>query len=186
MAPMYVGFANAVNSLYNVKKLVFDDVNNVATLETLTMALINNWGHSMSEPFFDTTGQGLIQTDIAKQKFLELREYALQLPKFGTDTANDELNELAVWLAKEMDTVTHSVLYKGHLAEVYKELRAKFSTKKDHPFVFQVMTGSGSFESYVSLGTSSGATPDGRLSGCLLYTSPSPRDRQKSRMPSSA
>ena len=25
-----------------------------------------------------------------------------------------------------------------------------------------------------------------RLSGCLLYTSPSPRDRQKSRMPSSA
>ena len=26
----------------------------------------------------------------------------------------------------------------------------------------------------------------GRLDGCLLYTSPSPRDRQKSRMPSSA
>ena len=27
---------------------------------------------------------------------------------------------------------------------------------------------------------------DGRTKGCLLYTSPSPRDRQKSRMPSSA
>ena len=27
---------------------------------------------------------------------------------------------------------------------------------------------------------------DGKLSTCLLYTSPSPRDRQKSRMPSSA
>ena len=27
---------------------------------------------------------------------------------------------------------------------------------------------------------------DGRLITCLLYTSPSPRDRQKSRMPSSA
>ena len=26
----------------------------------------------------------------------------------------------------------------------------------------------------------------GTLKGCLLYTSPSPRDRQKSRMPSSA
>ena len=26
----------------------------------------------------------------------------------------------------------------------------------------------------------------GLLEGCLLYTSPSPRDRQKSRMPSSA
>ena len=28
--------------------------------------------------------------------------------------------------------------------------------------------------------------PDGTYKGCLLYTSPSPRDRQKSRMPSSA
>ena len=27
---------------------------------------------------------------------------------------------------------------------------------------------------------------DGQIKGCLLYTSPSPRDRQKSRMPSSA
>ena len=31
-----------------------------------------------------------------------------------------------------------------------------------------------------------GQTRDGLLDGCLLYTSPSPRDRQKSRMPSSA
>lgn len=40
---MFVGFANTVNSLYNVKKMVFD-VNKVATLEMLRMALINNWG----------------------------------------------------------------------------------------------------------------------------------------------
>ena len=31
-----------------------------------------------------------------------------------------------------------------------------------------------------------GAVAEGRHSICLLYTSPSPRDRQKSRMPSSA
>ena len=31
-----------------------------------------------------------------------------------------------------------------------------------------------------------GETPQGRFEDCLLYTSPSPRDRQKSRMPSSA
>ena len=30
------------------------------------------------------------------------------------------------------------------------------------------------------------AVADGEVFGCLLYTSPSPRDRQKSRMPSSA
>ena len=33
---------------------------------------------------------------------------------------------------------------------------------------------------------SSGGTGSDQLTGCLLYTSPSPRDRQKSRMPSSA
>ena len=43
-----------------------------------------------------------------------------------------------------------------------------------------------------ALGVASGyPSPDGfviwtRLAPCLLYTSPSPRDRQKSRMPSSA
>ena len=31
-----------------------------------------------------------------------------------------------------------------------------------------------------------GAMPAAQYTGCLLYTSPSPRDRQKSRMPSSA
>ena len=31
-----------------------------------------------------------------------------------------------------------------------------------------------------------GTPPDGECNSCLLYTSPSPRDRQKSRMPSSA
>ena len=29
-------------------------------------------------------------------------------------------------------------------------------------------------------------TPNGKWKTCLLYTSPSPRDRQRSRMPSSA
>ena len=37
---------------------------------------------------------------------------------------------------------------------------------------------------YMTLGTYTGSLIV--LSGCLLYTSPSPRDRQKSRMPSSA
>ena len=34
--------------------------------------------------------------------------------------------------------------------------------------------------------TDLGARPGGMGTACLLYTSPSPRDRQKSRMPSSA
>ena len=38
----------------------------------------------------------------------------------------------------------------------------------------------------VSSITTGGRFPDGSKAPCLLYTSPSPRDRQKSRMPSSA
>ena len=38
----------------------------------------------------------------------------------------------------------------------------------------------------VGLGKKLGNLVKGTGQGCLLYTSPSPRDRQKSRMPSSA
>ena len=39
---------------------------------------------------------------------------------------------------------------------------------------------------YLPLGSISADTYEGELWGCLLYTSPSPRDRTRSRMPSSA
>ena len=41
-------------------------------------------------------------------------------------------------------------------------------------------------QSVDGLAKGSAVTYSGVPSGCLLYTSPSPRDRQKSRMPSSA
>lgn len=43
ISPMYVGFANTVNSLYNIKNMVYDQ-NNIVSLEALRMALFNNWG----------------------------------------------------------------------------------------------------------------------------------------------
>ena len=42
------------------------------------------------------------------------------------------------------------------------------------------------FNWFVSMNTVQGLTTVPFFSSCLLYTSPSPRDRQKSRMPSSA
>ena len=47
--------------------------------------------HSMVEPFYDTTGEGTIHTVMWAQRFKDLRDYALELPKFGTDTADDEV-----------------------------------------------------------------------------------------------
>ena len=46
----------------------------------------------MVEPFYDQTGEGTVHTEMWAGRFTELREYALQLPKFGTDTANDEVH----------------------------------------------------------------------------------------------
>ena len=50
-----------------------------------------------------------------------------------------------------------------------------------------VGTSDGTTAGMLSTGTiSSGVYSPGTITACLLYTSPSPRDRQKSRMPSSA
>ena len=60
----------------------------------------------------------------------------------------------------------------------------------DHPLTFPLWGGMGGAVS-IGLGLAL-AQPDQRVliitgdGDCLLYTSPSPRDRQKSRMPSSA
>ena len=58
----------------------------------ISFTCMHDCEYSMCEPFFDTTGSGVILTDMLKQQFLDLREVALQLPKFGTDTANDEVS----------------------------------------------------------------------------------------------
>ena len=59
--------------------------------------------------------------------------------------------------------------------------------KTDH---FYLIDGSGYiFRAYYALPPltrKSDGLPTGAVSGCLLYTSPSPRDMRRSRMPSSA
>ena len=45
----------------------------------------------MVEPFYDTTGEGTIHTVMWAQRFKDLRDYALELPKFGSDSADDEV-----------------------------------------------------------------------------------------------
>ena len=84
------------------------------------MALFNNWGekyirfiililtklkmmhhlhvyslsifkHSMTEPFYDGNMGGTIHTKIWAQRFCDLRDQALSLPKYGTSTADDEV-----------------------------------------------------------------------------------------------
>ena len=46
----------------------------------------------MVEPFYDTTGEtGSLHTEMWAQRYKDLRKYALGLPKFGSDNADDEV-----------------------------------------------------------------------------------------------
>ena len=47
----------------------------------------------MVEPFYDSTGTAGrdLHTDMWAQRYKDLRSYALSLPKFGSDTADDEV-----------------------------------------------------------------------------------------------
>ena len=45
----------------------------------------------MVEPFYDANMGGTIHTKMSAQQLFDLRDEALSLPKFGTDTANEEV-----------------------------------------------------------------------------------------------
>ena len=62
--------------------------------------------------------------------------------------------------------------------ELYKVAR-EFAGLTGTELVYDLYTGTGTIANFV-------ARQSRKVVGCLLYTSPSPRDRQKSRMPSSA
>ena len=53
---------------------------------------------SMVEPFYDTVDVGVVQTEMWSQKYLAMREHALSLPKFGTQTANSEVRGNPQWI----------------------------------------------------------------------------------------
>ena len=46
----------------------------------------------MVEPFFDVEVVGSVHTDMWAQRYKDLRDYAFQLPKFGTPSADDEVS----------------------------------------------------------------------------------------------
>ena len=46
----------------------------------------------MVEPFFDSEVVDQVQIDMWAQKYKDLRDYAFQLPKFGTPTADEEVS----------------------------------------------------------------------------------------------
>ena len=80
-----------------------------------------------------------------------------------------------------------SAIHMAQVAEPYIRRRAIRHLEKDRVVVFAGGTGNPFFTTDTNAALRGVEIEAGVvLKGCLLYTSPSPRDRQKSRMPSSA
>src|SRR5665213_3143367 len=97
--------------------------------------------------------------------------------------ATEKLNEMgqSLWL----DNITRGLLRSGTLRRYIQELSVTGLTS--NPTIFDhAITNSHDYDDAIRQKLKEGKSTEALFFDCLLYTSPSPRDRQKSRMPSSA
>lgn len=161
IAPMMCGITNAIDSLFAVKKLVYDKDTALTTLPELLSCLMCDWGHDMIEPLYNYQA-GPDRAEIASERFKFLRKASFDLPKFGQGTS-EEVVELAQKVVGTCVDIIHDSFKSPvkEVAQAYDALKAKYGTK-DAPFFFSVTPGVGTFEDNVGLGLGMGASPDGR------------------------
>lgn len=164
IAPMLCGIADTIDSLYTIKKLVFDETSARCSLPQLLLCLQCDWGNDMKEPFYATL-EGGSRRDADAMFFQQLRQCALALPKFGIN-ANRDLVDLAGQVIGRCVGIVHDGLNHPlpEIAEGYKKIKQRFGTPA-RPFAFTVTPGVGTFEDNVGLGQGFGASANGRLSG---------------------
>lgn len=173
IAPLCVGVSNTIDSLFAIKKLVYDPETALTTLPELTRCLINDWGFNMIEPFQD---QMLGPADAVEHglRFQELRLTALALPKWGS--GNVEVNALGDWLIDRMvELCVDSVRSPSPaLRPVLDDLKKRYAYGDGEDFQFIVTPGIGTFEGYVGDGAPCGASADGRRNGMPIASDLSP------------
>jgi Dyp-type peroxidase family len=164
VAPMLCGIGDTIDSLYAVKRLVYDDATALCSLPQLLRCLQCDWGNDMKQPFY-TTLEGGLRRDEDAEFFQRLRTAALTLPKFGIHADAGVLQLAHDVIAKCIQTV-HDVFQHPlpMVATAYEKLKQKYGTP-DRPFTFTVTPGVGTFEDNVGLGISFGASANGRRNG---------------------
>ncbi|KAI0856958.1 pyruvate formate lyase-domain-containing protein [Xylaria cubensis] len=176
VAPLCIGVANTIDSLYAIKKLVFDTDSARVTLPELVRCLICDWGYNMIEPFQDKS-LGPANAAANAVRYQELREVALALPKWASGNRDDEVKELGKWFIDNMvqmcvDAIRKPTGLKPVLDSIY--------AKHGPDFEFLVTPGVGTFEGFVGDGLTCGASADGRRSGMPIASDmspvPSPQD----------
>lgn len=176
--PCYISLSSAINSLYAIKVMVFDDKNAVTTLPELLECLCCDWGHKMTEPFISTlAGESRIAS--RSDRFKRLREIALSLPRYGR--GHHEIDAFGDTIVGGIAKISVETFTKP-LPQMYSALQnlaARYGTE-EHPFGIQIQPGVGTFENHVEMGAWNGASADGRRLGTAvasdLSAAPSPMD----------
>jgi len=176
--PCYISLSSAINSLYAIKTMVFDDKNAVTTLPELLECLCCDWGYKMTEPFISTlAGESRIAS--RSDRFKRLRDIALSLPRYGRghheiDTFGNTIVEGIARISVETFTKPLPQMYSA-----LQNLAARYGTE-EYPFGIQIQPGVGTFENHVEMGAWNGASADGRRLGTAvasdLSSAPSPMD----------
>ncbi|KAK3937327.1 formate c-acetyltransferase [Diplogelasinospora grovesii] len=172
IAPLCVGVSNTIDSLYAIKKLVYDATSALTTLPELLNCLICDWGYNMIEPYQNQLS-GSADAGSRALRYQELRLSAMALPKWGS--GNEEVNELGNWVVSEAVRLCNEVIRKPHpaLKETLDNITKNYSTP-EFPFEFVVTPGIGTFEGYVGDGIPCGASADGRRNGMPIASDLSP------------
>lgn len=168
VAPLCVGVSNTIDSLYAIKKLVFDRESAITTLPELLDCLINDWGFNMIEPYQNQL-MGPAAAQERARRYQEWREVALQLPKWGS--GHPEVDELGQWLMEHLVRLCVETIRKPHpaLKPALEKIAQSYGA-----FEFVVTPGIGTFEGYVGDGMACGASADGRRNGMPIASDLSP------------
>jgi Dyp-type peroxidase family len=178
-APCFTGLASTINSLYAIKKMVFEPETAITSLPELVECLLCNWGNKMVEPYISSLA-GPVRVEARAARFRKLRELALALPKYGR--GNPEVDELGNVVIQRVAEISVRVFREPVEPTRQKmiNLARRFGTE-EFPFGVQIQPGVGTFASFVEAGQPNGASADGRLLGETLPSdlspSPSPGDR---------
>ena len=164
VAPMMCGIADAIDSLYAIKHLVFDEKSARCSLPQLLLCLQCDWGNDMKQPFYSTL-EGRLRRESDAMFFQELRQCALALPKFGINSETQVVKLASQVVARCIRTI-HDGLNNPlpSIAAGYTKIKEKYGSAA-RPFAFTVTPGVGTFEDNVGLGQGFGASANGRLSG---------------------
>jgi pyruvate-formate lyase len=175
IAPCFTAPSTTINSLYAIKKMVFDPDTAVTSLPELVEALICDWGNKMVEPFVSTLA-GPARIEARAERFRRLREIALAQPRYGR--GHPEIDELGNAIVRRVAETAVTIFTDPVPSTAQKMLaNAERIGTVEQPFGgFQIQPGVGTFENYLEFGAQWGASADGRRLGDPMASdlSPSP------------